>query len=280
MPLKKSDDGSLVVQDGLPVWIHPVTKAEAPFDPDRAHADNVDLGRESKTYREAKETLEATLSALKIAGVNPDDPTAISEALKELKKLKHQGNDGDDPPDTAALRATVHELEEALEALQGRETEASKNLQAEQGKVRRLTVSERFKRSRHFSRWTDENGEPREPLTILPPEVAEAYFGSFFEPGDGSEIHGYYKPGGDKAQLIYSRAEGESKPAQFDEAIDRLLERMPNKNELLPPSNTKGAKSQESDGPGGGKMTPKQVDSMPHDKYSAMREKGQFPDKP
>ena len=284
MPYKLDDDGSLALHDdGRPVWINPLTKKESPFDPDAMHAKTIDLGRESKTYREAKETLDGTVAALVAAGVDVENPTEVAAAFKELKKLKAKvpnAQDGGDPEEVSQLREQLHELEEKLTAVSVKAKADAESLETESGKVRKLTVSEAFQRSRYFTRWTDENGEPRDPLTILPPEVAEAYFGGYFEPGEGAEILGFYQPGGDKATLIYSRAEGDSKPAAFDESIERLLERMPNKNDLLPANNPRGSNSSESGGESQGKLTPKQVDSMAHRTYAEMREKGKFPDQP
>lgn len=256
MPWKLGEDGNPVIDadSHRPIWIHPRTKAEAPFDPDEMHGKVVSVGDEAKTHREAAEALKAQLAVYSELG---DDPKALADALAELKKLKAAAKskgkskgDGEGGEEVAALQEQIHELQEKIESAEKASKPVKAELEALRAANRQLTVGARFKADRHFASWTDDKGQKREPVTLLTPAVAEAYFGKHFAPDGNGGIVGYFKPGEDSPQKIHSQ-EDPSKPASFSECIERLLEKMPDKNDILRPLKAKGANVPGGGGPKG-----------------------------
>ncbi|MDO1777620.1 hypothetical protein Q2340_25845, partial [Escherichia coli] len=77
MKLKLDANGHVVVENGMPVFVHADGK-EIPFDAVAAMSKITALNGEAKTPRKAREAAEASLA--KFAGIT--DPTKALEALE------------------------------------------------------------------------------------------------------------------------------------------------------------------------------------------------------
>ncbi|MGP0680039.1 DUF6651 domain-containing protein, partial [Citrobacter freundii] len=82
MKLKLDANGNVVVENGMPVYIHDDGK-EIPFDAAAAMTKITSLNGEAKTHREAKEAAEANLA--KFSGIT--DPAKALEALEMMTKI-------------------------------------------------------------------------------------------------------------------------------------------------------------------------------------------------
>lgn len=82
MKLKLDANGNVVVENGMPVFVHDDGK-EIPFDAVAAMTKITSLNGEAKTHREAKEQAEASLA--KFAGIS--DPTKALEATEMMTKI-------------------------------------------------------------------------------------------------------------------------------------------------------------------------------------------------
>ena len=89
MKLKLDANGNVVVENGMPVYIHDDGK-EIPFDAVAAMTKITSLNGEAKTHREAKEAAEANLA--KFSGIT--DPAKALEALKSGKRVTRAGWNG------------------------------------------------------------------------------------------------------------------------------------------------------------------------------------------
>ena len=81
MKLKLDANGNVVVENGMPVYVHDDGK-EIPFDAAAAMTKITSLNGEAKTHREAKEAAEASLA--KFAGIS--DPTKVIHTWKNTVK--------------------------------------------------------------------------------------------------------------------------------------------------------------------------------------------------
>lgn len=233
MKLKLDENGNVVVENGMPVYVHDDGK-EVPFDAAGAMAKIKELNAESKGHREAKEKAETTLKAFE--GL---DPAKAREAVELAKNLK----DGDllTADKVAELKRNIEKsftdshtakeraFQEKIEALNG---ELLRRDQA----IHRLLIKGAFDTSTFL----------KEKTTLLP-EFAFNTFGKFFtvETVDGELRAVAMKDG----QPILSR----TNPGQYasaEEAIEALVDMHPQKEMILRAKDPKGG------GSGPSKSTP------------------------
>jgi hypothetical protein len=238
MKLKLDADGHAVLVDGKPVYTHDDGK-EVPFDAPGAVATISRLNGEAKSHREAKEAAEA--KAKLFEGL--DDPEVARKAIETVKAF-------DDKKLVDAGK--VEEVKRAAVA-------AAEEKAAAQAKAHALelkTITDKFgalestynmeKIGGHFKGSAFLTKAVKAPI-----DMVEAKFGRHFKIEDGKTVA--YDSAGNK---IYSRTKpGEL--ADFEEAIENLIESYPQKDEILKGSNHSGAdtKDVENKGnlPNGGK---------------------------
>jgi hypothetical protein len=216
MKLKLDANGNVVVENGMPVYVHDDGK-EIPFDAAAALGKITALNGEAKTHREAKETAEANLA--KFSGIT--DPTKALEALDMMtkidqKKLIDAGSV--DQVKAEITRVFQAQLEEANGKNQTLETQLYNEM-----------IGGRFGGSKFIS----------EKMAI-PAEFVRSHFGQSFKIEEGKVVA--YNPNGEK---VYSRTKpGEL--ADFDEALESLVELHPQKDYILKASGNSGGGSQQS----------------------------------
>ena len=233
---KDGNKAILVDEKGLPIVIDNDKEDDAGFGIDAIHllSKVPALQEEAKNHRlKAKETSE------KLKVFDGIDPTKATEAMQiaanltagdltkkeEVERIKKETED--------AWSGKISELNKVHEiAIKEKETTIS-NMDLD---LRQSLLSNNFAKSPHFS--------GKEPVTRLTPDIAEAYFGKSFkiETVDGRrKAVGYIGE-----DVIYSK----SKPgtlADFDEAMDRIIDAYPMKDVILHKSTGSGAQ-----GGGGG----------------------------
>lgn len=208
-----------VIEDGKPVYIHNDGK-EVAFDAPNTVSTISRLNGEAQGHREAKEAAEAKLAAFK----DIKDPTAAIAALEKVKKID----------DKQLLDAgKVDEIKAA--AIQAIE-EKYKPIVAERDSLQAALHQEKIGGSFSRSKFIAEK-------IAVPADMIEAAFGRAFKIEDGKVVA--YQ--GDKK--VFSRARpGEL--ADFDEALELLVEAYPSKDHILKGNNSNGTGAKPSNGAG------------------------------
>jgi hypothetical protein len=202
------------VKDGKPVFIHDDGK-EVPFDAEQSLNKIRELNAEAKGHREAKETAETKLKAYE--GI--DDPAAAIAAIQKLK-------DVDDGKLVAAgkveeIRAAANKAaEDRIAAAQKKMTDDLAVEKERATTLERQLYDEKIGGSFARSNFVTEK-------LVLPPDIAKEYFGKHFKVEEGKIIA--YDSAGNR---IISRAKpGDN--ADFDEAIEQLVDAYPHKNAIM-----------------------------------------------
>lgn len=236
MNLKFDENGHVVVENGKPVYIYPDGK-EVAYDVPAAVAKISLLNAEAKQHREAKEAAEARLKAFE--GI--EDAEAAKKALETVKNLDDKK--WIDAGEVERVKSEV--IKTYDEKLAEANSRADKFEQQLYGEI----VGGAFSRSKFI---TDK--------TILPPDVAQAYFSKHFNVKDGK-----IEAKDSQDNPIYSRS-NPGELADFDESIEILINASPNKDQILRGSGSSGGGAN----PGGVKptglkrsqMTPQQINEF------------------
>lgn len=227
MPYKFDTEGNIVVQEvnghKLPVFVHADGK-EAPLDGDSTVATISRLNGEAKDNRIRAEAAEKTVKTFE--GIA--DPAAAIKALEivanlDSKKLIDAG-------EVDKVKAEISKaFQEKLDASDAKAATLEQQLYGEK-------IGGSFARSKLIA----------EKLAV-PVDMVQATFGKAFKIEDGKVVA--YDAHGQK---IFSRARpGEI--ADFDEALETLVDQYPNKEHILKASGAHGGGAGGSGGGGGGK---------------------------
>lgn len=224
MKLKLDDQGHAVVQDGLPVYLHDDGK-EITFDAAASIASIARLNRELTDARQQADTAAQKLKTFE--GI--EDPKLALDALATVESLRHKKL-----VDSGEVEQVKAEISKVFEA---RLSDAEQRAQTLESQLYDEKIGGSFARSRFIA----------EKLAI-PADIARAYFGSAFKVEAGRIVA--YDSHGEK---IYSRARpGEL--ADFDEAFETLVERYPQRDDILKGSGASGLNAAPSGKtPAGGK---------------------------
>lgn len=235
MKLKLDEQGHVVVVDGKPVYTHDDGK-DIPFDAPQAMGKITALNGESKTHRERAEKAEATVKAFE--GLEPE---AARKAIDTVSKLDQK---------TLVDAGKVDEVRaEITKVYDGRLADAKKATEKLEAELRSEKIGGSFARSKLIA----------EKLAI-PVDMVEARFGSAFKIEDGRVVA--YGTDGNK---LFSRVRpGES--ADFDEALELLIEQYPNRDHILKSSGANGGGAQ--GGGNGGGTGKKQINRAAFDTLS------------
>ena len=210
MKLKLDEQGHVVVQEGKPVYVHDDGK-EIAHDAQATVQTISRLNSEAKSHRERAEAAEKTLKTFE--GIA--DPAAAIKALETVSNLDHKKL-----VDAGEVEKVKAEISKAFQTqLDGVTTE-------------RDTIKKQFfdeKIGGSFAR----SKLIAEKLAI-PSDLVQAKFGNAFKIEDGKIVA--YDHIGNK---IYSRSRpGEM--ADFDEALESLIEQYPHRESILKGSGASG----------------------------------------
>lgn len=226
MKLKLDDQGHVVLQDGKPVYVYEDGK-EVAFDAPGTVNTITRLNAEAKTHREGKEAAETALKAFE--GIT--DGAAAKKALEIVANL-----DQKKLVDAGEIDKVKDEISKAYK---GQLDEATTKAATFEKQLYEEKIGGAFSRSKYIG----------EKLAI-PADLVQSKFGAAFKVEDGKTI-AYDQHG----QKIYSRTRpGEI--ADFDEAIESLVEQYPHRDHILKGSGASGSGASNNGGNGGqGKKT-------------------------
>lgn len=222
---KLDEAGAVETKDGFPVWVDEDGN-ESAFDVNDLSMKVLAANAESKKRKQRLRDMEERLAHVKDiedlgafleeAEKNRDAVRALSEKdvrkVETVDKIKAEMKDGF----KAKEEQIRSEFKTKLEQLQ-------QTVEAKDAQIRKLLVSNKFAASDLFS--------GSEPITTLPPGKAEACYGHHFKveelDGEGVRLVAYYN-----GEPIYSR-ERVGEHAEFDEAIQRLIDLDPDRDRIL-----------------------------------------------
>lgn len=248
MPFKYDADGNLVTQESngkkLPVFVNAEGK-ESPFDGDSTVSTISRLNGEAKTHREAKEALEREFKPFKDAGIN--DPAAALKALDIVKNLDEKKLIDSGARDKAVEEA-VKSARAEYEPFKIKAAELEQQLYGEK-------IGGAFARSKFIA-----------DKIAIPADMVQAAFGSRFKVQDGKTV-----ALDANGQPIFSRVK-HGEPADFEEALEIMVDAYPNKAAILKGSGASGGGAGGGGGGAGGKktVTRTQFDALPPDQQRAV----------
>lgn len=220
MKLKLDEAGHVVVLEGKPVYVHDDGK-EVAFDVVSTVSTITRLNGEAKGHRERAESAETKLKVFE--GL---DPEAARKAVDTVSKI-----DQKKLVDAGEIDTVRSEISKGYES---KLSEAETRLKELEGQLYSEKIGGSFSRSKTIAE-----------KFAIPPDLIQARFGSAFKIEDGKVVA--YDPHGNK---IYSRARpGEL--ADFDEAIETLVDAYPYKDQILKGSGASGSGAGSSAGGGG-----------------------------
>jgi hypothetical protein len=243
MKLKLDANGNVVLQDGKPVYVHDDGK-EVAFDAPATVQTISRLNAEAKTHRERAEGAEGKLKLFE--GI--EDPTAAKRALDTIKNLDQKKLV--DAGEVEKVKA------EAIKALQDQHAPVL----AERDRLKADLYAEKIGGSFSRSKTIAEK-------FAIPADLVQARFGQNFKIEEGKAVA--YDQSGNK---IYSRARP-GEVADFEEALEVLVDAYPYKTSILKGSGASGsgAGGSGNQGAGGKKtITRAQYDALPQAQQAAM----------
>jgi hypothetical protein len=259
MKLKLDDSGHVVVKDGNPVYVHEDGK-EIPFDANTTVATIGRLNGEAKSNRERFEAAEERLKGF----AQITDVAAALDALEKVGKI-----DAKKLIDAGEVDKVRGEAKKAFDTQLKAIEESHAPVLKERDQLKAQLVGERvggaFSRSKFI---TDK--------LAIPTDMVQARFGDAFKL-EGDNVVAYDKQG----NQIFSRA----KPGQladFDEALEILVDAYPYKDHILKGTGAAGGGAGGGGAATGGKgktITRAQHDAMtPADRQAHFKAGGAIAD--
>jgi hypothetical protein len=257
MKLKLDANGNVVVQDGKPVYVHDDGK-EVPFDAPAAVSKIQGLNGEARAHRQAKEDAEQKLQAF--AGI--EDAAGALHAIELMKnvdegKLVAAGKV--EEIKTAAKKAAEEQVAAAARTHADELARARTDNEKLTGELYAEKIGGGFTRSKLIA-----------DKFAIPGDMVQARFGSAFKVEEGKIVA--YDNAGNK---IFSRSRpGEL--ADFDEALETLVDAYPYKDQILKGSGASGGGAQQNGNGGQQKQHTGNVGGNRDERVDAI--KSRFPD--
>jgi hypothetical protein len=230
MKLKLTEDGqAAVIQDGKPVYIHDDGK-EVAFDASATVSTISRIEGESKRYKERAQTAETKLKPYE--GIS--DPEAAIKALTTVANLDHKKlvDAGEvEKVKAEAIKAVTDSFESKYAPVVKKLAKAEEELYAEK-------IGGAFTRSKFIAE-----------KVAIPAEFVQARFGKNFNIEDGKVIA--HDASGNR---MYSRARP-GDLAEFDEALEMLVDQYPDRDRVLKGSGSSGSGAQPGSSGNGAKRT-------------------------
>lgn len=235
------------ISDGKPVYVDNDGKDHT-YDAPAMRGSLDKLNGALATEREEKGKLESRLQAFE--GI---DPAAAQKALKTVKNL--------DDKKLIDAGEVERVKQETAQAFQERLNKAEADNEALRNEVATDKMTAAFSSSKFV----------KEKLAV-PADMVQSTFSRNFQFKDGR-----ITPLDGNGQPIYSRA-NPGDIANFDEALEIIVDRYPYKDSILKGSGQAGSGADSPDGVGGRKITRKQFESMRPDeqqKFASSAAKGE-----
>jgi len=261
MKLKLNEDGNVVVQDGMPVYVDDKNNDIVHDAPKLLFKVNA-LTQEKDRHFETANGLQKKLDVFD--GIDPKkaaDALAVVEKLDgkemieagEFDKLKGQMQDISD-----------QKLDEQKQVFEAKISDLSALSETQKGTIEHLIVTNHFAQSPYFS--------GSKPKTVLSPDLAANVFKDFFKvegEGQTTKLVGYI----DGEKIPSRKNVGE--PANFNEAISTIIEHHPEKDRFLSSSVGGGPGSGSNFNVDDGVVMISAADAKVPAKYRAAREKAE-----
>jgi len=172
--------------------------------------------QKKQTIKELRSEMDAMKKALgQWEGYDPKEIKELVESKKkaETKRLEERGEWD------KLKQQMVEQHQNELKSLQERLSELENGLQTKDSVIEKLTVGHNFDNSKYIA----------EELTLTP-NKARIVYGSHFDIEDG-QVVGYDKPRGaeGRTQLI----DGKGEPLGFEEALKKIIETDPDREQLI-----------------------------------------------
>lgn len=232
MKLKLDDAGHAVLKDGYPIYIHSDGK-EIPFDAAATVATISRLNGEAKSHRERAEAAEAKLKPYEAI----PDPAAAVAALDTVSKL-----DAKKLIDAGAVDKVREEAKKAFDNQLAAMEQKYAPIVKERDTLQQQLVAEKVGGSFARSKFITEK-------MAIPADLVQARFGSNFKL-EGESVIAYDRDG----KQIFSRAQP-GNVADFDEALEILVDQYPHKEHILKGSGASGSGAGGGGNGSGGKKT-------------------------
>lgn len=229
MKLKLDEQGHVVVQDGKPVYVHDDGK-EIPFDAAAAMSKIGDLNKEAKGHRERADTAETKLKAFE--GI--DDPVAAAKALATVKNLDDKKLV--DAGEVERVKA------EAIKAVEAQYAPIARKAEELEQQLYGEKIGGSFARSKFIA-----------DKLAIPSDIAQSFFGKHFSIDSGKVV---------ATDLSGNKVFSRTRPgelADFDEALEFLVESYPGKDHIIRSSGASGSGAGGGAGQGGSKVPPGQA---------------------
>ena len=226
MKLKLDENGNVVVVDGKPVYVHDDGK-EVPFDAPSAMQKISQLNGEAKSHRERAEAAEKLANAFE--GLDAEAARKAIDTVKNYddKKLVDAG-------EVEKLKAEMSRTHTEQLAKERAEKDAIQN------QLYNEVIGGNFARSKTV----------QDKLNI-PADVAQSFFGKHFSIKDGKSV-----ANDANGNPIYSRVRA-GEFADFDEAMETLIDSYPHKDRIIKASGSTGGGA--TGGAGGAAGAPKSL---------------------
>lgn len=257
MKLKLDENGNVVLTDGKPTYVGDDGR-DFVFDAPQMYGKITDLTKENAKHREAKEAAEAKVKAFE--GI--EDAEAARKALETVKNL----DEGQlvtagkvEEIKAAAKKAAEDQVAAAVRASADREKTLAADIAKLQGQLHSELIGGNFNRSKFAS----------EKLAI-PADLVQARFGGAYKVEDGKVVA--YDGAGNK---LFSRSRP-GEVADFDEALEILVDQYPHKEHILKGSGASGGGASGAGGASGVGAKRGNFGGSKEDRLAAI--KSQFPD--
>ena len=219
MKLKIDEKGNAVLQDGMPVYVHP-DGTESAHDAKALGIKVATLNRENGAYRTENKEYKEKLAAF--SGIESPE-----EALKALQFMVSM--DGKKVMDDEGIQKLV---QAAVKPLQEKLTATESALSEKDGHIYKLEIGGKFQSSQFI----------KEKL-LIPPDMLQATFGNQLSMENGKFV------AKDAAGNQIFNVKGE--PASFDEAMQTLIDAHPMKDTIYRASGATGSGQLPSNATGG-----------------------------
>lgn len=222
--VKTDDNGTVVLKDGIPVWVNEEDGRESAVDVGELHGKLLTKGREAQGYQKELKALKERYAA--VDGIDDltqfvSDATKARETVaaleeKDLRKAETVEKIKND------MRTQLSEREQKLRTEYDEKLkERDATIEGQLKQISELMIDSQFDTCPLFS--------GPEPVTLLGADVAKSHFRRHFKlekQEDGSQKVVARWPDG---QPI-TKADAWDEPAPFDEAIQRIWEKYPDKD--------------------------------------------------
>lgn len=250
LKLKTNEDGvpEVIEENGVhkPVYVDEESGREMPMDVPSLYSNVTQLKGENKDLKTKVQESASKLSIFEDVEDVVEWKKQAEDAMATVANFKDKDLvDAGKVDEIKRNMAKAHETELATvkKSFEGQVSELGQTVQKKDAQIRDLLIGAKFSRSPLFV------GEERK--TNLNPRVAESYFGKHFKVvekndgsldvigmnDDGSEIYSIMRPG---------------EVADFDEAIEIIIDRDPTKNDYLRSAQSAGSGAGGGSGSGGG----------------------------